>query len=78
MGCPTIVSETTSLPEVCGNASIYINPRDIRDIADSILMVLGNRKLQQSMIAEGYKNIKRFNWKESAIKLCQVINKLNI
>ncbi|MFW6272734.1 MAG: glycosyltransferase family 4 protein [bacterium] len=35
-GCPTLVSNRTSLPEVCGDASLYFDPFDVSDLAQKI------------------------------------------
>lgn len=65
-GCPTIVSNTSSLPEVCGNASLYIDPYDRNSITDAMKEVLNDESLRKELIARGKENVKRFNWNYSA------------
>jgi len=65
-GCPVIVSNVTSLPEVCRNSVIFCNPNNIIDIAEKIELVINNINLQSELSKKGFKNINRFSWRESA------------
>jgi glycosyltransferase involved in cell wall biosynthesis len=68
-GTATIVSNTAALPEICGDASLYINPLDIDDISTKIKLLAINEKLQQKLINKGYKQIERYNWEKSAERI---------
>lgn len=72
VGTPVVCSNTSSMPEVGGEAAFYINPLDVNDIANGINTVLSNPFLQDSMIQKGYEQIKKFSWDESAKKLEQI------
>ena len=74
-GCPTIVSNTTSLPEVCGDASFYVDPYDISDIALGMKTVLNNDSMRNELIKRGYERIKLFSWQKSALKIVEIIEK---
>lgn len=65
-GCPALVADTTSLPEVCDDSVIYCNPDDINDIADKMSLIITNKELQAELIMKGFENIKRFSWSDSA------------
>lgn len=65
-GTPVVCSNTTSLPEVGGDAVVYCSPNDVNDIAEKMEMVLSDDKLQQEMIAKGLKRAKQFTWEKSA------------
>jgi glycosyltransferase involved in cell wall biosynthesis len=71
-----LVSNTASLPEVCGDAAYYVNPYDIEDIARGIETVLSDEKLREDLIKKGFENIKRFSWEESAKKIVQIIREI--
>ena len=73
-GCPVVVSDTTSLPEVCGDAAVYVDPTDIKSIADGILKVLGDDKLREEMVKKGYLWAKGFTWEKTARETLAVIN----
>ncbi len=72
-GCPCVVSNTASLPEVCGDAAYYVNPYNVEDIARGIEKVLSDENLRQGLIKKGFENVKRFSWKESARKIIEIV-----
>ncbi len=73
-GCPTIVSDIPSLREVCGDASVYVNPYDTADIANKLKEVCYNSELQAYLHKKGLENIRRFSWEDSSIKLMHYIS----
>ncbi|MEC4685040.1 MAG: glycosyltransferase family 1 protein [Nitrospirota bacterium] len=75
-GCPVVVSNAASLPEVCGDAAYYVDPYDIDDIARGISEVLNNEKLQEELGQKGLERVKLFSWKDSAEKLLSVIKEV--
>jgi glycosyltransferase involved in cell wall biosynthesis len=75
-GCPCVVSNAASLPEVCGDSAYYVNPYDVEDIARGIETVLNDEKLRNDLIKKGFENIKRFSWEESAKKIIQIMREI--
>jgi glycosyltransferase involved in cell wall biosynthesis len=65
-GCPVIVSNAASLPEVCGEAAFYVDPNDIGSIARGMDRVLKDETLRKSMIAKGLERSRLFSWEKSA------------
>ena len=65
-GCPVVVSNTASLPEVCGNAAYYVDPYDVENIAEGIYKVIMNQTLRQNLIKKGLERAKFFSWEKSA------------
>ncbi len=65
-GCPVIVSDRTSLPEVAGDAGCYVNPDDNRHMAEAMLKVLGDAALRGSMREKGLARAARFSWDRCA------------
>lgn len=61
-GCPTVVAKSASLPEVCGDASLYCNPHDVNDMADKIKSIATNPILAGSLKAKGVTRAKSFAW----------------
>lgn len=61
-GCPSIVSDRSSLPEVVGNGGIMIDPNDSEALAQRIKEVLANQNLQAQMIQKGQEQAKKFSW----------------
>jgi glycosyltransferase involved in cell wall biosynthesis len=75
-GCPVIVSNAASLPEVCGDAAIYCDPYSVEDIANKIEQLLADKNLQQEMRLKGIERAKQFSWEKAAKKTCEVIEEL--
>jgi glycosyltransferase involved in cell wall biosynthesis len=71
-GTPVITSNTTSLPEVVGDAGIMINPQDIELMADEMYDVLTNDTLKDNMTNKGLKRAKLFNWDKAAHKTLNI------
>ena len=65
-GVPVISSNTSSLPEVAGEAAILHAPTDIDAVAKSILAICGNAQLRESMAARSLKHAADFTWKMTA------------
>ncbi len=66
VGTPVIVSQLTSLPEVVGDAGLFINPYDINSVAESLNIVLNNGNLRAQLIEKGLERVKKFNWRDTA------------
>ncbi len=67
-GCPTVVSNAASIPEVCGEASLYFHPERIEEMAHAIKQVIEDQTLKQSLIQKGFERIQLFSWAETANK----------
>ncbi|MBF8262512.1 MAG: Glycosyltransferase family 1 protein [Parachlamydiales bacterium] len=65
-GCPTIVSQAASLPEVCGDASLYIDPEKPEDIRNAIANLASNPVLKTRLIQKGLERVKMFQWSQTA------------
>ena len=71
-GCPVISSNTTSLPEVIGDAGIYCNPDNALDLAEKIYDVLINDNLRKTMEIKGIERAKQFTWDAAAARTLNV------
>ncbi len=67
-GTPVISSNTSSIPEVVGNAGILIDPYNTEELASAILTVLRDSNLRERMKFEGLKRAKSFTWENAAKK----------
>lgn len=61
-GCPVLVSNISSLREICGDAAIYCNPNSEFDIAEKILLILKNSELKNSLIKIGLEKSTNYEW----------------
>jgi glycosyltransferase involved in cell wall biosynthesis len=74
-GAPTLTSNTSSLPEVAGNAAILLDPEDIEGWAQTMLRLTANRLERDQLSAAGLIQAGRFEWKQSAAALLQLYKK---
>lgn len=74
-GCPVITSNTSSLPEVVGDAGILVNPNNYNEIAKNAIMLLKNPTIRNKMIIKGLKQAKKFRNSPSE-KVLDVYKKL--
>ncbi|MWV50571.1 glycosyltransferase [Rathayibacter sp. VKM Ac-2803] len=58
-GCPVAASSAGSLPEICGDAAVYVDPLDPRSIADGILEAIGRGPELGPL---GVERARRFSW----------------
>ena len=65
-GAPVISSNATCLPEVCGNAAEYFDPKNIDEMANVISRVLSDDKLRAKLIKLGYEKVKEYSWEKCA------------
>ncbi|MBP2658162.1 MAG: glycosyltransferase [Firmicutes bacterium] len=75
-GCPVIVSEVASLPEICGDAALYCDPYNPNDIAEKIRMIIDDETLREALTQAGKKHVKVFTWEKCAMNILQVINSI--
>jgi glycosyltransferase involved in cell wall biosynthesis len=65
-GIPIVASNVAAIPEICSDAAIYFDPNDADEIANTILRVLHDNDLRNSLIQNGIRRVKRFSWAETA------------
>jgi len=61
-GAPVLTSALSSLPEVGGDAAVYVNPHNVDDIRRGLTDVLGDPKLRQTMAGAGRERAGHFTW----------------
>jgi glycosyltransferase involved in cell wall biosynthesis len=66
LGCPVVVSNCASLPEVCGDAAMYASPAEPEDWMKCFLSLRDNPGLRKGMISKGRVRADRFSWVRSA------------
>jgi len=66
---PVVTSNTSSMPEVAGDAAVLVDPESVNDIAEGIIKALGNSK---KLIIKGRKRLKFFSWRKTATKTMKV------
>lgn len=74
-GIPVIGSETTSLPEVVGEAGLFFNPHDIDKLETHLKTLLTDKTLRERLGRLGRERAKTFSWEKSARQMLSIINK---
>jgi len=75
-GCPVLISDVSSLPEVGGDAAVYFDPTNADDIAQKIDQVISDEKTRKEMIGKGYNQVKKFSWEKTAKETLKVLEEL--
>ena len=75
-GCPVVTSNTSSLPEVVGQAGIMVDPYDTDALAQAMRQVLTDDKLRDDMVRKGLEQSERFSWEKTAEQTLEVYNKV--
>jgi len=66
LGAPVITSNTSSLPEVAGDAALFVNPDNPIDLVDAILQIISDSNLRRELIEKGQERAKLFSWERTA------------
>jgi len=74
-GTPVVVSNVASLPEVCGDAAVYVDPYNVENIAEGIYSLLKNKELQNELIEMGFKRVKNFSWEKTSDKVLHLLER---
>jgi len=74
-GCPTIVSNSTSLPEVCGDAVLYCDPYSVQDIARQMLRLATDEILRAELIAKGKHRAYELTYEQCALKTIDIVKR---
>ena len=75
-GCPVVCSNTSSLPEVGGDAAKYIDPHSESSLAEAIEEVLTHEQLRNEMIAKGFQQAEKFHWDKTAVEVLKVYERI--
>jgi glycosyltransferase involved in cell wall biosynthesis len=71
-GAPVIVGNTTSLPEVVGDAGITVDPLDVEAIANAIARLHNDSGLREELSVKGQERAQLFDWRETARRTLSV------
>jgi glycosyltransferase involved in cell wall biosynthesis len=75
-GRPVLAARAGALPEVCGEAALYCDPRDPDDIAGALRRLAGDGELASRLSAAGAERARRFSWDETAAAVGAAIREL--
>jgi glycosyltransferase involved in cell wall biosynthesis len=76
--CPVVVSNNSSLPEIAGEAGIYVDPKDVASITEGLLSAVRQRNLIQgkTRVQQGLTQVKLFTWEKAAKETLDVLTRV--
>jgi glycosyltransferase involved in cell wall biosynthesis len=74
-GAPVLCANSSSLPEVAGEAALLIDPEDTEAITVAIQRLVNDPLLRHQLALAGLENVRRFTWRETAVQVLQVLEK---
>jgi glycosyltransferase involved in cell wall biosynthesis len=74
LGCPVVAARAASLPEVCGDAALYVDPHSIGSIADGMRRVLDDDALCARLAAAGRARAATMTWRAAAERLLEALD----
>jgi len=75
-GTPVVVSNTSALPEVVGDAALLVDPREVDEITVASWRLLSDQALRQQMIEKGLKRARLFSWRKAASETLSIYRRL--
>jgi len=75
-GTPVICSNTSSLPELVGDAALLVDPTDTMALAAAIIRVLSEPDLRAALVKKGFEQVKKFSWDKAARETLAVLEKV--
>lgn len=74
-GTPVLTSRVSSLPEVAGEAAVYVDPLDTSDIAAGLTSALTDVGLRERLAADGLARAQRFSWERCAAETVALLER---
>ncbi len=75
-GVPVITSNISAMPEVGGDAALYVDPMNANDISEKIQELLSDQNLRKDLISKGFKQADKFSWEETAKQTAQIYHQV--
>lgn len=75
-GTPVVTSNTSSIPEVVGNAAVMVNPENVFDIQRALHRVLVDQNLREKLKARGAEQAQKFSWEDSVGRMLKVYHEV--
>ena len=75
-GCPMLLSNVSSLPEIGSDAALYFDPYNPESILENLHNIYSSQELRESLIAKGFARVKLFHWGNTYQNTMQVYEKV--
>jgi glycosyltransferase involved in cell wall biosynthesis len=71
-GTPVLCSRLTSIPEVAGDAALYLDELSLEELAEKMTTLAAHRDVRRRLVEAGYERARAFRWEETARKTAEV------
>ncbi len=68
-----VTSDTSSLPEVAGDAAFLVDPLDVEEMAEAVWKVIHDEKLRARLKERGHQRLREFDWRATAAEVLRVL-----
>ena len=75
-GVPVITSNTSSMPEVAGDAALLTDPYQPAGITAAMIRLTTDKKLKADLVQKGFEQAAKFSWKAMAVNVQRIYNEL--
>ncbi|MEI9476424.1 MAG: glycosyltransferase family 1 protein [Deltaproteobacteria bacterium] len=75
-GCPIIASNSSSLPEVAGDAALFFTPKDVLELAHCLRRLIVDPYLRNELIVKAFERVSRFTWEKAARETLDVYRRV--
>lgn len=75
-GCPVVAAKAGSLPEVCGQAAVMVNPQNSQLMAEGLKKLIIDKKARDEWRKKGFARAKSFSWEKTALQTIHVYQKV--
>jgi glycosyltransferase involved in cell wall biosynthesis len=75
-GLPIVASKTSSIPEVVGNDAILVDPLNIEEIKNAIIMIVEDKRLGESLRSRGKLRAASFSWESTVSQTIEVYKQI--
>ncbi|MGB4871339.1 MAG: glycosyltransferase, partial [Candidatus Promineifilaceae bacterium] len=72
-GVPVLAADTSSLPEIAGDAALLVDPLDTAAMTAALQRLVQDQTLRSRLIGRGYENVGRFTWRETAVRALDLL-----
>lgn len=76
LGCPVVTTKRTSLPEIGGEAVLYVEPENIEEVSKKILQLSNDGRFREKLSKLGKEQAKKFSWEKAASTFLETLQKI--
>ena len=75
-GIPVVASDRTSIPEILGDAPLYVDPSDPASISSGIQKVIGDSSLRDKLVRSGLERLRNFSPRATGEAMKAIVDKV--